>query len=607
MTNLLDAYHPKNSSAAFQPLSELQPNPLEESALDLSQWEEECDSPVPENDPDYLIRAAESEANLATFEFVNPDEVWDDVETDLPEFQLFAGIRKQEFHLLRSELIAFFGSAMACGTVSFDQIIAIGNDSAKLDDEALQCILRVLEEIGVEVVYDVDPELTGAEADYLNEEDVDAAESAAAYFGDLWAPSLDCYELCLRDIGRASLLTGAQEIALSEEMDHGWTDIAAAVCSNRCAVEVVVGTAERISNGELELSSLLKHDAERQEEAPEPESEESLDADEASSDDSETSSQTSEWSAFIQRSIRIGRIVKSSAKGGLSKTQSAAIQNELSGTKFSDSFVLRLCDILAGHKDESDRACLSTISEAFKRIQSARQTFALANLRLVHSIAKKHARRGLELMDLIQEGTIGLLKAVDRFDHRRGFKFSTYGTWWIKQAITRAIADKARTIRIPVHMVENINKVQATVRRLENAQPDDVTPEQIAAQVDLPVSKVRKILTFAAPTRSLADLADDETESLVDSSIPASWRSRFDDDLRRTTSHVISSLSPYEREVIVKRFGLEGTDEHTLEEVGQEFGLTRERIRQIEVKALRKLRHPARARLLAPFSEVNEA
>jgi RNA polymerase primary sigma factor len=259
-----------------------------------------------------------------------------------------------------------------------------------------------------------------------------------------------------------------------------------------------------------------------------------------------------------------------------------------------------------GLEIEEFRKIVLKVQKGEREAGIAKKEMVEANLRLVISIAKKYTNRGLQFLDLIQEGNIGLMKAVDKFEYRRGYKFSTYATWWIRQAITRSIADQARTIRIPVHMIETINKLVRTSRQILHEIGREPTPEELSEKLKMPLDKVRKVLKIAKEPISLETPVGDEEDSYLgdfieDKNVLLPVDAAIQSNLRETTTKVLAMLTPREERVLRMRFGIGMNTDHTLEEVGQQFSVTRERIRQIEAKALRKLKHPTRSKKLRSF------
>lgn len=572
----------------------------DEDNFDLSLWESEDDVVVPVNDRECLIQEHQLQNKLSKHVPINTDFDWMDVEIDLPTMQRGRRRRNEldEEEINETRRLLLFG--LSEGFIPESFITNLSCSELDDRDEEFESRLRiVLGDLGI---------LTDDEywdwQDVYSLGDVDAdmevsADDAIDFLSEMTYQDNDPLKAYIKDISGDKLLSREDEIHLATLMEEGLDEAILAISNSNSAINELLRVANKIECGELHSGVMVDRDqTPRDEDVIVENATQGIDEEEIDYEDEDARENLDE-DGFHTR-IHLVR----SLYFGTSEDRGKNLQEALKNLKISWSFLESLRDTLKSSGD--DPISHNNLSVALDKAKNAKCRMTESNLKLVISIAKKYLHRGLMFSDLIQEGNIGLMKAVDKFDHRRGFKFSTYATWWIRQAVTRAIADQARLIRVPVHMVELINQIERVREDAEEKTGFSTDLENISETLSIPLAKVSKALSasheivpFTLPVQvgeSVINLGD----MLLDDA-PRPEEQVMNIELRKAIVEALDSLSDKEAEVMKMRFGIDNGDDHTLEECGQFFGVTRERIRQIEVKSLRKLSHPTRSVKLITF------
>jgi len=565
-----------------------------DEAIDLTAWQEESEAPPPANNPSCADDAAALQGALSRHVPVDTDEDWDDVPIDLPDLDHFGRRRTtfsgEEQQALRTLLL----EAMRDGRVRGDRIAEVlpeGGASGDLEGQEIELGLRLaLGDLGVVIDENLSAPDLPLDANEDDEERFgDSISEAIAFFQRHQSNDADPFFLYLKNLP-SDRLTRDDETALGMMVERGTLEMLAAVTASPAAVAKLLSDAEAVLRGDMPAREMFDSSlggGEPEEEASDGES----DSDPDEEEQADVSPAAVHLAAELPGSLQA--IIAGCRYPSADRTR---LVDHLLRAGLSPGYIAELQRIAMG--DDATGSTGARIKAGLDKVEAARRRLVEANLRLVIWVARKHG--GLTLMDRIQEGTIGLMRAAERFDYRRGSKFSTYAIWWIKQAIIRAVADTARTIRVPVHVHDSLRKIEKVRARTFGSVRQEDDPEQIASLIEIPADRVRKLLRVPDEPIDFENCWD-EVESVADGDTPSAEDICNSSDLRSLVKELLETLverlGPRYAAVIRMRFGIDCA-EHTLEEIGQIYGVTRERIRQIEAKAMRFFEHPARSRHL---------
>ncbi len=569
-----------------------------EDEFDLSFWQEETESPPPPDDPAFADGAALLQNLISRHVPIDRDADWEDVEIDLPEIRNLvhrrSSLTEENLTALRLLLVEALRDGRTCG----ERISACLRDRAERDESdnlALDDGMRlVLADLGVEI--DDDPQAPDVfpDTDENDEEKYDdLAAEALAFLRDHQSSDADPFYLYAKSLP-PDRLTRDDEIALGEEIERGMLVVFLAVAGSLAVIEKLRTDADAILRGEMPPQAMFKAVAGAQEVPTEDPADESEDEEDRDEDEDASDEQSSAESGAARLADPILGHIKAIIEGCRhARENREKLAARLFFAGLAPDYLAQLQH--AACEDESEPALRERIHAGLDKVEKARTRLVETNLRLVIWVAKKHG--GLTFMDRIQEGNNGLMRAAERFDYRRGAKFSTYAVWWIRQTITRAVADGGRTIRLPVHVQETLRKIERARQQLHAEMGQAPEAEQIATLLELPVDRVAKLLRVPEEPIPLDGEEIDRIQNIVDASVPTPEEVLALSSLQMLVRLQLEILDERERDIICRRFGIDG-EEQTLEEIGQSYGVTRERIRQIEAKSMKKLSHPGRIKLL---------